>query len=391
MPERTGAPPPSGRLVTDPNAPWSPEPPRRRPRGSGAAIGLFVLGLIVVLYFGRDVILLILLPLMGSFVLLPVVRWLHKWVRLPRGVAAALVVLATCAAGGTALYLLVEPAVTWTDKLPQSIGKIERKFRPVKEKMQDVDRALDKAEELVDSERATKVKLTGQSLSDVVRGQASSLVTSLAIIVILLFFLLAGDDLFVRKLACLLPPESRADAAGVARSIERQVSRYLLTLSVIYIVLGSITAAAMWALGMPNPLLWGAIAAILGFIPYLGPLITVGIIAAAALLTFESTTDILLPPLVFAVITTAEGYFVTPYILGRRLSLDPVIILIALLFWGFLWGIPGALLTVPILVVAKIVCEQAGPRLQGLASFLGSGEAATGRPRRLRRLRSKGA
>jgi len=357
-------------------APAPPRPPdsrrvHRRPTGSGVALGLFVLAAVFTLYLARGLILPLVLALMASFLLLPFVRFLSRRLRLPRGLAAALVTLGTVAALVAGTWLLLGPALDWADRLPQSLHRLERKIRPVKETMRDVDRALDKAEDFVDGKQATKVRLEAESLGTVVKGGATSVAAGFAVFVVLLFFLLAGNDVFRRKLACLLPPEERPHADAVTSAIEREVSRYLLVLSVIYLVLGTLTTLAMWLLGMPNPLLWGALAAILAFIPYLGPLIVFVVIAAASLLTFTSTTDIVLPPLVYGVLTNIEGNFLTPWILGKRLSLNPVILFVGLLFWGFIWGIPGALLAVPLLVIVRIVCEQGGPRLRGLAEFLG--------------------
>src|SRR5690606_35540733 len=121
--------------------------------------------------------------------------------------------------------------------------------------------------------------------------------------------------------------------------------------------LGVATGLAMAALGVPNPALWGVLAAINNFVPYLGSLATAIVLAIVAAVTFESLGAIVAPPLVFLALTTIEGQFLTPMLLGRRLTLNPVVIFLALLVWGWLWGIPGVLMAVPLLAALKILCD----------------------------------
>ena len=141
------------------------------------------------------------------------------------------------------------------------------------------------------------------------------------------------------------------------RAIKSELGHYLFTITYINIGLGIATAAAMYFLGMPNPILWGVMVAILNYMPYFGATVSLIVLSVVAVLTFEDITHALLIPVVFLVLTTIEGQILNPLIVGRRLTLNPVVIFIGLLFWGWMWGILGALIAVPILVSFKIFCD----------------------------------
>jgi predicted PurR-regulated permease PerM len=145
---------------------------------------------------------------------------------------------------------------------------------------------------------------------------------------------------------------------SIVRSIQTEVSRYILTTTVINMTLGAVTATMLWVLHVPDPLLWGSIAMIANFIPYVGAITTTTILLLVGMMNFRELTQAMLPALVFACITAVEGNLITPMILGRRMQVSPVAILIWLLLWGFLWGIPGALLAVPMLTSAKLIAER---------------------------------
>ena len=153
--------------------------------------------------------------------------------------------------------------------------------------------------------------------------------------------------------------------------IQQDIASYLGTIAVIYLVVGAITAAAMALLGLPTPLLWGAVTTALHFIPFLGPIMTFLILFAVSFLTFDAWLKILLPPLLYLCLALLEGNFITPIILGRRLTLNPIMVFGAFLFWGWVWGIPGIFLAVPILTSLKIICDDV-EWLKPVAVVLGS-------------------
>ena len=188
---------------------------------------------------------------------------------------------------------------------------------------------------------------------------------------VLLYFMLAMGDKFLRRLVAALPDfRTKKQAVEIAHQLQSDMSHYLLTVSVINVGFGAVVAAAMFATGMPNPLLWGAMAGLINYIPFLGHTVSAIVIAVVALLSFPEVGAALIPPGVFIVIAALEGNVVTPMILARRLTLNPVAVVAALLIWGWMWGIVGLLLAVPLLVVIKITCDRIPP-LNPVGEFLG--------------------
>jgi predicted PurR-regulated permease PerM len=146
-------------------------------------------------------------------------------------------------------------------------------------------------------------------------------------------------------------------AIAITGDIQRQTSRYLLTITLINAGLGVAQGIAMYFVGLPNPLLWGVMAFVLNFIPYVGALLGAGVVGLVALISFDSMTHAAVAPLVYLALTAVEGQVVTPSVLGRSLVLNPLVIFVAVMFWGWLWGVPGALMAVPLLVVLKAICD----------------------------------
>ncbi|HEV7516605.1 MAG TPA: AI-2E family transporter, partial [Thermoanaerobaculia bacterium] len=211
----------------------------------------------------------------------------------------------------------------------------------------------------------------GPSLGARLLDRTTELAGNGAVLLILLYFLLASGDLFLRKLVKVLPSLSdKKRAIEIARQVETDISAYLSTVAMINLGLGVGVAVAMTLIGLPNPLLWGAMAALTNFIPYLGAMSCYVALALAGFLTFNDLSHALLPVGAFLCLNVVEAYFVTPMVLGRRLTLNPVVLFLGLTFWGWMWGIAGALLAVPIMVVFKIFCDHIEP-LAPIGEFLG--------------------
>jgi predicted PurR-regulated permease PerM len=189
-------------------------------------------------------------------------------------------------------------------------------------------------------------------------------------LVILLYFLLAYDGVFLTKLIKLLPTlADKKRAVSIASEIETNVSRYLLTVTLINIGLGLTVGTAAGFLGLPNPAMWGAMVAILNFVPYLGALTGIICMTLGAVLSFDSFAYALIFPAVYLLFATLEGNFITPWVMGRSLTLNPVMVLLSLSFWGWMWGIAGIILAVPILAAFKIFCAHIKP-IEPIAEFL---------------------
>jgi predicted PurR-regulated permease PerM len=218
---------------------------------------------------------------------------------------------------------------------------------------------------------ALKVEIRGQTLGEAVFGGTQDFVASGLVVCILAYFLLASGDLFLTKVIRALPRlEDKKRAVQIARDTEDHVSSYLGTISLINTLFGAVVGLAMWLLGLPNPALWGVVAGATNFIPYLGGLACTAILGIVALAEFDSIGRALTVSGVFLALNTLEGSFLTPMIQGRQLSLNPVVIFVGVLLWGWLWGVPGTLLAVPIMATIKILCDH----IEGLApigEFLG--------------------
>jgi predicted PurR-regulated permease PerM len=229
----------------------------------------------------------------------------------------------------------------------------------------------------VESKPATEVKVREPGLGAMVFGGMQVFLAGALVVFTLLFFLLASGDRLVSKLVMAMPRlQDRKRAADITREIERQVSAYLYVTTLINVGFGAVVALTMAVMGMPNAALWGVLAAVTSYIPYLGGMLCTVLLGMASVLAFPDWQRTLLVLAVFAVLDTVKGYVVQPLLTGQRLTLNTPVLFIGLLFWWWVWGIPGALLAVPILSVIKIVCE----RIEGwrpLAEFLGDGPVGT--------------
>lgn len=338
-----------------------------------ALTGLFVLASFYTLYFARAFFLPIVLALLLSFLLGPVVRGLKK-LHVPNAIGAGLVVFGLLGSLGLGIYELADPAYEWAQKAPRQLRRLERKLADFKKPVQTMSKATQQVEKITQvgaGQEPRKVEVQSETLGERMFSQATELVAGGTIMFILLFFLLASGDLFLRKLIRVMP--SLADkkrAVDIARQIEQDVSTYLLTITVINIVLGLAVWGFMAWIGIPNPLLWGALAMVANYIPYLGAILMIAVLAMVGFLTFDDTARALMAPGAFIGLNLLEAYLVTPMVLGHRLTLNPVVIFLGLTFWGWLWGITGALLAVPIMVVAKIICDHSEP-LRSIGEFLG--------------------
>ena len=278
---------------------------------------------------------------------------------------------------GLGLYSLVTPATEWIAKAPESMARVQRKLRTLRAPMQQMSRTADEVERTIagDSTAAPVAAVKSPSwIKQAFFGGTTAFVSEAFVVIVLLYFLLASGDLFLRKLIRVLPTfEDKKRAVEIAREMEHNISTYLFTVTLINVGVGVAVGVGVWLLNMPNPVLWGVLACVLTYIPYLGAVVGIGTLGLAALLVFDDLGHALAVPAVYLVVSFLEGNFVTPLVLGRRLTLNPVVIFVGLLFWFFLWGIPGALLAVPTLAVLKIVCDHVDT-LAPIGEFFGPAE-----------------
>jgi predicted PurR-regulated permease PerM len=370
---------PTPRLEAEPKEP-SPERrgavSRLRVR-SNATVGLFILACLYTVAFAKPFLLPLTVAFMLHFLLIPVVRLLKR-VHVPEPVGAALVVATLVGSLSLAVYALSWPASEWMAKAPESLRRIEERAQTVLKPIRRVTQTAEQMEKIatVRGKEAPEVKVSEPGLGATVFGGMQAFLGDALVVFSLLFFLLASGDRLVAKLVKAMPRlQDRTRAADIAREIERQVSAYLYVTTLVNLGFGAVVAVTMLLLRMPNAVLWGVLAAITSFIPYLGGLLCAALLGMAAVLAFPDWQRALLVPLAFAVLDTVKGYVVAPLLTGRRLTLNTPVLFIGLLFWWWVWGIPGALLAVPIMSVVKIVCE----RIDGwrpLAELLGDAPLA---------------
>ncbi|MDB5887295.1 MAG: hypothetical protein JWM03_167 [Rhodocyclales bacterium] len=336
---------------------------------SVSVTGLFILAVLYTVYLARPFLLPVILALFLVFVLRPPVRILNQRLRLPLPLGAALIVFGLLGALGTGVAVLADPAMNWIERAPSSLHDIDQKIGRLKRSVQNMQRATQRIDDLtkVDpSSRVREVAMARISFGSMLLAGTQAFMLSAFSVVILVFFLLASGDLLLRKVVKITPSlRDKIKAVEIARTVEREVGRYLLTLTGINLGLGLATTLAMFALGMPNALLWGAMAFALNFIPYLGATIAMCVLSLVAVLTFDQIGHALLVPTVFLAITAIEGQIVQPFVIGRSFSVNPVLVFLSLLFWGWMWGVAGMLMAVPILVTFKVLCAH----IESLASI----------------------
>ena len=373
----------------DPDPPHErPEPPHERPdlgrivgrlRGPLGAVavavtGLFGLALLAALRTAKEIVLPILLAVLLAILLAPVMRLLRR-LKIPTLLAAGLLPLSLLAATAYGVYELGQPASRWVERAPELVSRAEWELRGLRQPVEKVQKAAEEVQRLTRMDGESAQEEREVAVRD---GSGGSFLSRTREVLVgggltffLLFFLLASGDLFLRKLARVLPRFGhRRKAVVIARRTELEASRYLFTLGMINVGLGLAVALSMVLLGMPNPMLWGVLAGFLNFVPYLGPLVGILITGLVAISTFDALGRALLVPLVYFLLNAIEGNLVTPLVMGRRLTLNPVMIFISVLFWTWLWGIPGALLAVPLLAVGKIVADNIS-LLAPVGEFLG--------------------
>jgi predicted PurR-regulated permease PerM len=339
-----------------------------------ALTGLFIFATIYALTVARALFLPIAIALILSFLLAPLIRILKK-LRVPESLSAALVLFAV---GGIVAYgitQLADPAMDWLAKAPTAMDAIESKIQAVKNSVLQVSQATEVIESLSNLEgnvpKRRLVELKGPSLGGTLIGVTTEFLFGFIATVILLYFLLASGDLFLEKLVKVLPTLSdKRRAVQIVRDIEKNISIHLVTVTCINFGLGIAIGLTMHLMGMPNAILWGVMGAVLNFIPYVGSIFGVVLVTLAAALTFVQLEWIFLVGGAYWVLTTLEGSFVTPMILGKQLTLNPVVVLLSVFLWGWVWGIPGALLAVPLVASFKIMCDHLEP-LASVGEFLG--------------------
>ena len=361
----TGKPPKSNRAEERPTLPL--------PQNLQTLLLLGILSLLFLyaLYFLGELIVPITCAFLLTLALRPTMDFLTR-LHLPKFVAALAIVLmgASCLLGSA--YLLAGPTSAWLAKAPESLTTLQTRLAGLVEVTDKIQKAGKEVEKISADPKTPEVTVKGPPLTSFLFSGTRAIITGLITTAVLLFFLLVSGDLFLRRLIEILPTLSdKKQAVSIANEIQRTVSGYLATIVLMNMGVGLLTGVAAYFCGLTDPIMWGMVAFLLNFAPYFGPLLGVGIFSLAGLLTFDSLGHALLPAGLYLAIHMAEGEGITPILLARRFTLNPVVVIISLIFWYWMWGIAGAILAVPMLATFKLVCDRV-ECLMAFGHFLGS-------------------
>jgi predicted PurR-regulated permease PerM len=329
---------------------------------SVSLIVLTLLAFMYTLYFAAGIILPLILALVLALLLAPAADIMNRKLKLPRMLAAALLILFVLSFIVGIGYAISVPAAGWIAKAPQGIPVLVKKLSFLREPMDMVEGFTQQAQHLIQpkapaqGEQITVTQGSGVGMS-VLLGTRTFLGETLTFVV-MLFFLLSEGDTLLRRFVEILPNFSeKKRAVQICMEIERNISLYLVTITAMNAAVGVANGLSIWALGLPDPLLWGTAAFMLNYIPIVGPVLGIVIFFFVGLLSFDSIGWSLVPPGIYLLVHIIEGQTITPILLARRFTLNPVMVIATLMFWDWLWGIPGALLAVPMLGAIKIVCD----------------------------------
>ncbi len=364
--------------VTSDSPPIAPEAREPMPLPSDPTTmflgGLCFLATIASLYVAADIVLPVVIAIVLKLILQPVVRVAER-LRVPRGIGAlfALLVLVGLAAG--LVSALAGPAANWAGKLPQALPKVQEQLAFLRGPIATLENFLHQAEVLaLGPGNAASVSaappLRAPNLVGVLFSGTTAVAATLLTTLLVLFYLLVYGETFLRRLVEVLPRfASKRQAVEISLRVERDISAYLLTVTLINAVVGCLTGCVMWLCGVGDPLLWGTLAFILNYVPILGPMVGMAVFAGAGVLSLGVTWGAVLPLGLYFGIHVLEGEIATPLLLARRFTINPVAVILALVFWYWLWGVPGAILAVPMLAITKIICDALTP-LRAFGHFL---------------------
>jgi predicted PurR-regulated permease PerM len=342
-------------------------------------LGILVLLALAACWVAQEILVPLVLALLLSLLLSPVVTFLERFVRLPRVIGSLLTLVCVVLALLYGMMSLKEPAQKWIANAPQTIQTIEQRLRSFREPIRQAQEASKRIQELTQSSAPQTVVSAQPSLLSNMAMSTPRALGEIAVVLLLVFFFLSSGNGFLRRMVEIAPHlREKKMVVSIAREVQEEMSRYLVMVSLINLGLGIATAIVMALLGVPSPLLWGAVACLFNFAPYIGPLCTGLALTLMGFMTFDTLGHALALPGAFFLLATIEGQLITPTIIGRRLFLDPTAVFVWLMLWGWLWGVVGILLAGPLLACFRILCEH----IEGLHSIgilIGDGSDASDR------------
>lgn len=335
------------------------------PPPSGASIAfpltmIFLMMAVAALYFARDFFMPVVLAFLLTLTLTPIVRFFRKR-GVPSALSATCLIILFALAAAFLGYMVSGPVSRLMGDAPAIGRELKGRLADIRKPLDQIMKASEQVDKVSESARQPDIQKVVVAQPGILTRAANSLAsagTSAAITLILALFLLSSGTLFYEKIIQSFDLMSdKKKALRVVYDVEREISRYLLTIAVINSCLGAVIGTGLWLIGVPDPLVWGIAAALLNFLPYVGALLGIIFVAAISLISFQSLGYAIIAPAFYFACTVIEGQFLTPMIVGRRLELNSVAVFIAMAFWTWLWGAVGTLIAVPLLVVVKVFCD----------------------------------
>ena len=333
---------------------------------------LLALAVPFALQFGAEFFLPVTAAMVVAIALVPLLEWLERR-RVPSMLAALICVLLLLVVANIAVASIVFPAMQWVDDLPDRIDSIRATLAPLFDLYADLEDFIDDllrefAQNPSNAPQTVTVEPPNSLLAIIATSAPYAILQMLFAVLVIFFFLAGWTRMRKRTITTRTSFDGAMTTARVIQQVVDATSLYLGTITMVNVTIGLVTAGILWALGMPTPLMWGGIVALLNYIPYLGPIASVVLLAVGGLMVFPDPWYALLPALAFASIHLVEANIITPTLVGRRLFINPLLILVALSFWAWVWGTAGALLAVPLLIIVKTVLDAAGK--PDIAGFL---------------------
>lgn len=318
---------------------------------------LALLTLLSALTAASEIVVPLLLATLLALTLAPAVRALIA-LRLPRALAALIVVTVALLLATAVFYVLAEPAHAWIERAPAALRRLEFGMRALLKPLQAASQATESLMNM-GNETQTVVATSAASPASLLVSLAPALLASVLATVFLTFLFLLHGETLLRKFVAIVPGLSaKKELVAGTREAQHELSLYLLTITAINAALGAATAGVLYALGVEDALLWGGVACVLNYAPYVGAIMTGLLLLVVGFAQYTDPWQALTVPGAFVALNLVEAYLVTPLLLGKRLALDPVVIFIALMLFGYLWGMTGMLIAVPLLACLRIVAQR---------------------------------
>jgi predicted PurR-regulated permease PerM len=334
-------------------------------------IGLFLLALVAAITLARVFLMPVMLAFLLSLTFSPVRRTLGR-AGVPAWAVATMITLALVTGVSAAVIGLSAPVRSYIEDAPRILREVEWKLRDVSQAIDKVAEASREVERVTagSGEEAERVAVAQPGALERAAWGTPYLIAQLVLTLALLFFLVSSGDLFYEKLVKASPTfTDKRRAVRIAYDIERKISHYFLTIATINAGLGVSIGLALWLIGMPNPAVFGVMAFVFNFVPYVGAIIGVVITFGIGIVTFDHASTAALAAALYLTLTTVEGQLITPYAVGRSLRLNPVVVFVSVAFWGWAWSVTGMVIAVPVLIALRAFCEHI-PSLAGLGLFL---------------------